>query len=210
MTQVDRSHYDFLSYSHSRRFASYFQQIALILRTGGKSVLEIGTGDGFIKRNLPDGSESVTTIDFDKTLSPDAVADVRSLPFRAAQFDVVCAFQVLEHLPWEEVGTAISEMKRCASVAALVSLPDAGPYVQIRARLPFVGTRQWMLELDRFWRRRHSFDGQHFWEVGTALHPKELVKKRLECSMWAVEESIRLFSNPYHRFYMLTRRDSLR
>lgn len=210
MTQVDRAHYDFLSYQSPRRFASYFQQIAWILQTGGKCVLEIGPGDGFIRRNLSDPSLHVTTADFDETLAPDVVANVRSLPFCARRFDVVCAFQVLEHLPWDDVSAAISEMKRCASIAVLVSLPDAGPYVQIQARLPFSGTRRWLFELDRFWRPKHRFNGQHFWEIGTARHSKQLVRERLECKQWVVEETTRLFANPYHRFFMLKRRGSLR
>jgi SAM-dependent methyltransferase len=210
MAQVSRSHYHFLSYNHPRRFASYFQQIALITGAGAQSVLEVGPGDGFIKRNLPDRSLPVTTIDFDESLGPDVVADVRCLPFPDRRFDAVCAFQVLEHLPWEDVGKAIREMKRCAAMAVLLSLPDAGSYVQVQTRLPFVGTRRWMIELDRFWRRKHRFDGQHYWEVGTAGHSKELVRQRLECGSWAVVEATRLFANPYHRFYTLKRRDGCR
>jgi SAM-dependent methyltransferase len=208
MTQVDPSHYTFLSYDNPARFASYFQQIASILRSGGTSVLEIGAGGGFMRRNLVDHSISVTTVDFDGALAPDIVGDVRNLPVGARQFDVVCAFQVLEHLPWTEVGAAIREMKRCASMAVLVSVPDSGPYIQIQARLPFLGTRRWRLELDRVWQRKHTFDGQHYWEVGTAGHSKHRVRQTFECAEWVLEETVRLFANPYHRFYMLKRRNA--
>jgi hypothetical protein len=205
MRQVESTHYDFLAYNNPARFGSYYYQMALILESGCGTLLEIGRGDGFLKRNLSATHIEITTCDFDESLKPQTVGDVRKLPFRGTSFETVCAFQVLEHLPWDELAPAVNEMKRCASETVLISLPDAGPYIKLQSKLPFLGTRRGLFDLGWIWRPTHRFDGQHYWEVGAKGYSHQAVLAHLESPEWVVEHTVRLFANPYHRFYRLRR-----
>ncbi len=56
----------------------------------------------------------IETLDIDLVLNPDYVASVFEMPFNDAQIDVVCAFQMLEHLPYEKSLLAFKEMSRVA------------------------------------------------------------------------------------------------
>ena len=106
-TQVSKEHYNIKEYDTTYRFISYFHQIEETLRTNPRTVLEVGVGNKIVSNYLREYGVKVKTCDFDKGLKPDVVADVRKLPFRDREFDTVIAFEVLEHLPFEDFETAL-------------------------------------------------------------------------------------------------------
>ena len=63
-------------------------------------------------------------IDFASDLNPDVIGALPSLPVRNGQFDIVCAFEVLEHIPLDQLSICLREMRRCASERVLLSVPD--------------------------------------------------------------------------------------
>src|SRR4051812_7059087 len=104
MTQVDKKAYKLQTYSHEPRFVSYFHQLHEALALSPQSILEIGVGDGVFGSFIRQNSDiEYTSADYDQTLKPDVVADVLDLPFRKGQFDLACAFEVLEHIPFERL-----------------------------------------------------------------------------------------------------------
>lgn len=96
MTNVNETHVPILS-NLSRRLKKHY-----FLDTIAKSdvVLEIGCGDGWVKRYLNRrGVERV--LDIDTTPSAIIVGDIRewrSLGLKPESFDVIVAFEVLEHV----------------------------------------------------------------------------------------------------------------
>lgn len=67
------------------------------------------------------------TVELARVLSPDREfihASTTQLPFENGSFDTVMLPEVLEHVAWEEVPTAISEAKRVARQKVLVTMPD--------------------------------------------------------------------------------------
>ena len=68
--------------------------------------------------------KEVVTVDFAEDLKPDIVSDIKSIPLKDSAFDVVCSFQVLEHIPWCEVPNALREMTRLSRKHVLFSVPD--------------------------------------------------------------------------------------
>lgn len=199
--QVARTHYEFQSYMDKRRWASIWQQLAELTTVRPDSTLEIGPGRGLLKSVASVFDLRVTTLDIDPDLGPDFVGSATALPFSENSFDVVCAFQVLEHLPYDQSLLAMREMCRCASRAVLISLPDAAKVWPSSIYLPLVGPINLHIPSPRLRRRRHIFDGQHYWEVNTRGYELKKVLKQFHEFCPSIR-TYRVAENPYHRFFI--------
>jgi SAM-dependent methyltransferase len=204
--QVAAGHYDdWVVYNKKARWASYWHQVTEVLRTDARSCLEIGTGSGVVKRILTGMGVEVTSVDIDDDLSPDLIGDVRALPCEAGSFDVVLASQVLEHIPWPDVPTALSELHRVSRSHSVVSLPQAGVNVGLALGvhvMRFFNDRGWSFHLGTPW--RHRFDGQHHWEVGARGTGRRAVRE-LFAKSFEIDHEYTVPEMPYHRFYVLAK-----
>ena len=89
----------------------YMEHVAeLICREGPKSVLDVGCGDGFLLGRLPGTIPVRVGIDLNERAISFARAFFPEVDFRAQdvaqigeRFDVVCAIEVLEHIPDDHV-----------------------------------------------------------------------------------------------------------
>src|SRR3546814_5404444 len=97
---------------------------------------------GLFKRAAGLYGVPVETLDIDPELKPDHVASVTELPFADGEFDVVCAFQMLEHVPYDVSLAAFAEMSRVANRAVIISLPNAWKHWRLTFVLPKIGERQ--------------------------------------------------------------------
>jgi SAM-dependent methyltransferase len=134
LVQVPTSLYEH-GYDTLERFQSYWHQLHEASRLGGRLV-EIGVGNGAVSSVLRSRGLEVVTVDIDRDLGPDVVADVRSLPFEDGSFDGVLACEVLEHVPWTDLPKALGEFQRVARRWAVVSIPSVGPAAALQAWLP--------------------------------------------------------------------------
>src|SRR3546814_692103 len=123
--QVDVDHYRFGKYMEKGRWNSIWHQLDEIIRLQPRRVLEIGPGIGLFKRAAGLYGVPVETLDIDPELKPDHVASVTELPFADGEFDVVCAFQMLEHVPYDVSLAAFAEMSPVANRALIISFPNA-------------------------------------------------------------------------------------
>lgn len=83
------------------RWNSLWHQLDVILSLKPETVLEIGPGTGMFTAIMNRLGPHIETVDIDPGLEPDHVASATELPMGDDSFDVVCAFQVLEHMPFE-------------------------------------------------------------------------------------------------------------
>src|SRR6476646_4713963 len=107
--QVAPEHYDFERYDDAERWMSYWHQIRAVLSVRPRTVLEIGPGSGVFRSYLRSKGIEVKTRDIDY------VADITKLDATlpaGLTFDAVCAFQVLEHLPFGEFETCLANIAR--------------------------------------------------------------------------------------------------
>jgi SAM-dependent methyltransferase len=202
--QVKPRHYASGSYDSKHRLMSYWNQVQCVRSLNPERVLEIGVGNGFVARMLRSDGFDLRTVDLDPELRPDVSGRVQSLPFRPACFDVVVCCQVLEHIPWEDVPAAVTEIRRVARRGAVISLPDVTPSMRLIVPLPGIGEKQ--LILRRWWRRRplnSTLPGQHYWELGMRHFPAERLRDLFHTSGFVVSRHYRLFDNPYHHFFEL-------
>jgi 2-polyprenyl-3-methyl-5-hydroxy-6-metoxy-1,4-benzoquinol methylase len=112
----------FLSKEHSE---SYLLQMQTIKRLEVKSVLEIGPGEGFCANNLRTLGYEYDTLDFEDAHAPTikadfATFDAASIPQR---YDITCAFQVLEHFPYEHFKKHVNTLAELSSKYVFISLP---------------------------------------------------------------------------------------
>ena len=104
-------------------------RLELVLTHAGRKVLDVGCATGAYVRFLLDRGYDAHGLD----LLPDEgwaagpagrfrQGDILNLPFPAADFDTVLAFEVLEHV--EDVDRAIEELKRVTRKTIILSVPD--------------------------------------------------------------------------------------
>lgn len=192
-----------MKYDSKRRFASYWHQIREVLERHPMNLLEIGVGSGFVNRYLRDREIHVTSVDFDASLSPDIVGDVRKLTFADNTYDISIAYEVLEHIPYEDALKAIGELARVSQRYVLVSLPDATRVFCLAISLPGVGIVRKLLSVPIFPRVHVMTKGGHYWEIGKRGYPLSRIKMDIERVGLTIEKTYRVFENPYHRFFIL-------
>lgn len=201
--QVKNTHYNFLKYENINRFASYYFQLKTVIEINPNNILEIGKGSGFFYREIKNQGYDIKIADFDASLNPDFVADVRDLPLNSDSFSCVCAFQILEHLPFEDFKKSVNELKRVSKEYLFISLPDKGRYLKLDLRLPKIGKIKKLYSLTKFKQDIHIFNGEHYWEINKKGYDEKNIQDILVDDEWELVINNRLFENPNHRFYLL-------
>ena len=207
MVQVDKKHYFRKKYDDLGRFISYFYQVDTVTDLNPKTVLEVGKGNGTLSDYLKKLGYSVTTCDFDANLNPDVVADVRKLPLTDNSYEAVTAFEILEHLPFEDFPKALAELKRVSSKHVIISLPYKSTGFEFVLKFPGVRTLFKKSFLNLFIRIPLKFggievSGQHYWEIDLwnfrLSNVREEIKKQFK-----ILKEIRPVMNHYHYFFVL-------
>jgi hypothetical protein len=203
--QVPLEHYESSSYDSLARFVSYWIQKDLILTAcqeyRAPRVLEIGTGTGFLTSYLKTHGVNVETFDFDERLHPDITGDIREIDAIIDEpYDVVSCFEVLEHIPYDHVADVVRRLRGITRGICVVSVPQLRFYLSVWLKLPRIKPVQFYHGLP--FSKRHTFDGQHYWELGyRGYSPRKfrsLLSKHFDVD--------REFTNPlmpHHRFFVL-------
>ena len=208
--QVDKSHYKFKKYINKLRWASIWHQIDELVTLNPQRVLEIGPGPGVLKAVMRQLEIGFETLDIDPELKPDHLASVFDMPFEDAEYDVVCAFQVLEHLPFEMAIQAFREMARVASKAVVISLPNSAKCWPFSIYVPFLGVRQFLIPRPRMRLAAptHHFDGEHFFEINKAGYSlKDVTNALLSEGNVHLTKTYRVHENNYHQFFIFDKND---
>lgn len=202
---IARAHYDFARYVDPKRWASYWHQIHETLQLQPRSVLEVGVGTGLYKSALQCLGCPVTSVDVNPALRPDHVGSVTALPFADGSYGAVVAFQVLEHLPYDDFRRSIAEMRRVASEHVVISLPDARKVWRGLLDLG-KGERRWLITRPGWRPRVHRVTGDHQWEISKQGYPVERIVADLEASGLEVLRQYPVPQNPYHRMFVCRKR----
>ncbi len=201
--QVNKEHYEFNRYMDKKRWMSVWHQLDEVLALSPHSVLEIGPGPGLFKAAAKIFGLQVETMDLDPELQPNHVGSATSMPFENDLYDVVCAFQMLEHLPFDQSQKALAEMARVARNHVVISLPDAKPVWRYIFYVPKLGEQQILVPRPLIKNPEHKFDGEHYWEINKAGFELEyVISEFAKYSNLSLKKTYRVKENPYHRFFV--------
>lgn len=204
--QVDKQAYNFLKYCHLERFASYWQQLYEVFQLKPTNILEVGVGDMVFASYIKNNSNIVyKSLDIAEDLNPDILGSVDKIPIPDNQFDLVCAFEVLEHLPFDRFQIALGEIHRVTKEYVLISLPHWGRHFSWQIRLPFFKKIRWQYKFS-FPHLKHKFNGQHYWEIGKSGYELNKIKKIIESVGFQIRKDYILFDSPYHHFFVLIKK----
>ena len=199
--QVDKDAYRFEKYCGLDRWSSYHYQLREILALRPASVLEVGKGDGvvghYLRENTPVKYQS---LDIAEDLHPDIVGEVEHIPLPDGAVDMVVAFEVLEHIPFERFETALLELARVAGEHVIISLPHFGPSIRFSFKLPFIKEVRWAMKLP--YHPQHVFGGEHYWEIGKKGYENDIVRGVIT-KHFTVEHEFIPHENQYHHFFVL-------
>lgn len=202
--QVDKSHYAFGTYMSKPRWSSLWHQLDEVARLAPRRVLEIGPGPGLFKRVAATIGIPVETMDLDPELNPDHIGSATAMPFDEGEFDVVCAFQVLEHMPYEMSLVALAEMARVTRRHIVLSLPDARWAWRYQFHVPKLGSFDFLVPRPQLRPPVHQPDPEHHWEINKRGF--ELARVCADLSKRArLVRTYRVQDNPYHRFFVMER-----
>jgi SAM-dependent methyltransferase len=203
--QVQPDHYFENAYDSKGRFISYWHQIYEITVLEPQSILEVGIGNGLTSHYLKQRGLNITTIDIDAHLRPDINGSILDIPFQDKSFDVVACFEVLEHIPYEKLPHALSELHRISCRYVILSLPDCSKVYPLYVQIPKLGTLKRLVPLPRMKSLRHRFDGEHYWELGKAGYPVQKIMHDMENAGFEIIKAYRVFEVPYHHFFVLSK-----
>jgi Methyltransferase domain len=179
-----------------------------------KKVLEIGPGEAFCARNLRELGYDYHTLDFNDTYSPTIVADFSKYdPTSTERYDLTCAFQVLEHFPYNEFLTNLQKLRELSDKYVFISLPyscfgfsininfQLGQSLRLDKRLNFY--LRTMLTNRKY---REEFKKEfpwavHYWEIGRRGYKLSKVLGDIKsCNLKILK---RFHSpNPFHYFIL--------
>lgn len=202
--QVDKSHYG-ARYRGKDRWLSYFYQLALVRALSPESVLEIGPGEGIVTDTLRKDGVKVTTCDIAADLQPDVVASVTALPFNDNEFEVLLAAEILEHIKFEDVSQALSELERVARTHVVISLPHPGWVFSCEVKLPLIPRFGVLFQIPFFW-KEHHFNGEHYWELGKRGYS---VRRFVDCAKaqgLILDRSVKYSDDPVHRLFVFSKK----
>jgi len=206
--QVTRSHYIF-RYDTKSRWVSYWHQIDEVVKSGAKSVLEVGLGNGTVSSYMRRIGLKVTTVDFDSRLNPDIVSDVRKLRVKRNVYDIVLCCQVLEHIPFEDVRSVLKKFYKMAAKRVIISLPDANPDLSFYFGIKFIPfIPKWSRWFKIRYPHKHLFEkhGQHHWEIGKRGYPLSRILTMIRQEGFVVYKTYLPEENQYHRFFILDKK----
>ena len=120
----------------------------------------------------------VTTSDIDTRNIPNVASDIVFLPFKDNSFEITLCCEVLEHIPYNEFETALSEIYRVSNDFCIISIP--APFVGMAFAMNMPRLPIFKLHIGWKYFKKKLFDGQHYWELGRRGYPHRMIKSAIK------------------------------
>lgn len=197
-------------YYTKERLISYYNQLWLIKTLGEsvKSVLEVGAYKSIMDRLLDPERYNLKRADIDPSLNPDFLIDL-SLDFALPkdEFDLIVAFQVLEHIPYADFERALKKLALVSRRYVVISLPYRTRSLAFRfdaSTLNYRRPRNLMLQIQEFWSDKPMVT-DHAWEMGLRDYPKKRIIQSIQKAGLTIRREYQDPLWPYHYFFVLER-----
>ena len=204
-----------------RRFSSTRIQLTSVtdLEDSVTSILEIGPGNGHFATLMRGLGYEVKTADIKSRTNPDYLGDFRDTEI-PEKFDLVAAFEMLQHLPYEDLPKTLSKLAGLSSRYVLLSVPARVHRLELAFEVPamfaprrfglgwlrgnhsFSKTWEWPRAKDHSketWEGREDYWNPHYWEVGRKSFPRSRFLADIESA------NLRILwhkHNPHHTYHL--------
>lgn len=218
------------SFLNERKLYSYYLQCKTITDLPNvEKILEIGPGGGITQTLLKSIGYNYATMDTQPLINPDILSNF--IDFKPdgyeETFDLVAAFQMLEHVPYEQFAPQAQKMAAMSKRYVFISLPYYCWTFRLEITLPIP---QWIRSiLSKRWfnflRRPHTFSisrpywnapprkyrqaffeefplAIHHWEIGRDGVSREKVIQKLKSVNLSVIKAFHSKVHPYHYFIL--------
>lgn len=209
---------DFLSHRKEQFLSIAYQASEAILNPEVRSVLEFGIGRGSTLALVKHFGIHHKGVDFnDQLFTPDTVSTIINYK-DSEKYDLVCAFQVLEHNPKETIVEHLEKMKEFSNKYIYISVPFSGRWISINININLFPRRSFKKNININWQRvfkkvrpieeymkREDKDkyNPHWWEVGDKNLTKNDFKKLVNSLDLKIIKSFHNELFPYHLFYLM-------
>ncbi len=208
--QYQLSQRDYLAHIDFYTWTRHFHVLRDLGAQESGDLLEVGTGDGVVRRCLLPLVRSYTVVDINPQLKPDVLADLRQpQPALVGRFDAVVCTEVLEHIPFDELPLCLRQLRSFLRPGGrlYLTLPHRKGHMLVvtprqrllKWRFP-VGLTSLSEAWNRFVRRRIWIDPHHCWEIGDGHVTRAQVQARLHDAGLVNERFAQL---PYCDYWVL-------
>ncbi|MEN8202212.1 MAG: methyltransferase domain-containing protein [Bacteroidota bacterium] len=164
----------------------YWHQINLVRSRikEGDRILEIGVGTKFTSDYLRSKGFEVVTMDIDPDKKPDIVGNIVEDELKE-EFDFVLAFEVFEHIPFEDFVKVLAKIHPICRKNLLISLPrNEKQWLKLTAELP--GRKTYGFRITTL--RRKVISTHHHWEVDFSPYTKKMLEQTFRDHKFSVED----------------------
>jgi len=219
--KIDTDLYDFLyrtAYNvREENFWSYGLQLREILnlpKSKVRNILEIGPGTGMLESLLSRFDYQYYSLDIKPYNKTNIRGNLEHLPIAKKSVDLICAFEVLQHLPHDKFEHVLQELVKSARHFVYLSLPypTSSIYFQYRLSIlskyvkPFTTKMTRLIKLPfrlqdkkvENYRNREDSYNPHYWEVNRKSYPQHRILSEIESNGLKVQKT---FHNPFHPYH---------
>jgi uncharacterized UPF0146 family protein len=177
----------------------WFQQKIMegfINKNKSETIIEIGVGSEFTANYCRSKGFDVTTLDIDEAKKPDILANVVEYDFKE-KYDHLMAFEILEHIPFEESQKIIKKIPTFVKKFAFISLPrNERTLLNIEIKLPLLKK----IKLEWKILARKIFTEAHHWELDYKGYKTKMIEKSFIDAGLKIRRKLK---NRYIYFYAL-------
>jgi SAM-dependent methyltransferase len=200
--QVPVEQYFTEEYLAPHRFLGLQAQLQVCCQAGKEAkILEIGPGPGLLTVLLKYLGYKVHTLDFEPKLNPDVNGRLPELPFVSNCVDLVCAFEVLEHMPFDLAMDAFQELCRVARSRIIFSVPNQKELGSMIVSLDLTVLNTYITGFNfRKPLGKLTTPTEHYWEIGFGGITEQDVINLASGSNFVLTDNFLL--RPYFHFFI--------
>ena len=164
----------------------------------------------FLANYLSERGYTIETLDIDTGLNPTYVGSTEQIPCPDKTFNCVCAFEVLEHMPFEKFLPSLKEMLRVSTDSVLISVPDVRWYIRLEVALASERHRiRQIISFPRLTKRGlkpAQSPKDHHWEIGRSDYSlSKVITAMKSVQNGQLRKHYRIINNPVHHMFIISK-----
>lgn len=162
-----------------------------------ESILEIGVGSGFTSNYLKSKGYKVKSVDIDPNKRPDFIENIVDVDQDFFSFDVILAFNIFEHIPYNDLLKVFDQLKKSQISKMFISLP-------IFKKLIFEAYLYFILfppkDITIFKKKKKINSSHHHWELEYNDYTLKKLKNDLNFRNFFLIDSQKYYNQHYLYF----------